>query len=187
MVVDEGLLLSSHLVRDTPLVRNPFDCWGVGMRRLVSIVWGFGIGTLVCLPAMAAATVKVVQGQVSVNQGQGYKQVATATAVSTGDRVMAAPGSRGKLVYADGCTLDVHPGAVVTVPEKCYQPMTAGLEQVPVEARPWGAWIPYVGAAAVIGVGACAVAGCFDDDDGGRRRVNGQPNGRTPDGGDNND
>jgi hypothetical protein len=159
------------------------------MRRLVSLVWGFSIGTLVCLPAMAATTVKVVEGQVSVNQGEGYKQVAGAAAVSTGDRVMAAPKGRGKIVYADGCTVDVFPGAVVTVPEKCYQPMRAGLEAAPAEAAYVGIpWIPIVGAAAVIGVGACAVSGCFNDDDHGRRRNNnGKPNGRTHDGGDNND
>jgi hypothetical protein len=135
------------------------------------------------MPAVAA-TVEVLQGQVSVNQGQGYKQIAAKSAVSTGDQVMAAPGGRGRIVYADGCALDVSPGAVVKVPEKCYQPMTAGLEAPVEEVRP--AWIPYVGAAVVIGVGACAVAGCFDDD-GGRRRRDGQPNGRTPDGGDKND
>jgi hypothetical protein len=152
------------------------------MRRLVSIASGLTIGTLVCLPAMAA-TVKVVQGQVSVNQGQGYKQIAGAGAVSTGDQVMAAPDSRGKIVYADGCAIDVYPGAVVTVPERCYQPMRAGLEEVEERRFPW---VPVIGAAVVVGVGACAVADCFDDDDG-RRRRNGQPNGRTPDGGDNND
>ena len=101
------------------------------MRRVLSMALGFGIATVACLPAMAAATVQVVQGKVSVNQGQGYKQVAAASAVSTGDQVMAAPGGRAKIVYSDGCAVDVYPGAVVTVPEKCYQPMTAGLEAAP--------------------------------------------------------
>ena len=49
------------------------------------------LGAFICLPAMAA-TVKLCKAQVSVNQGQGYKQVAAASAVSTGDQVMAAPG-----------------------------------------------------------------------------------------------
>jgi hypothetical protein len=148
------------------------------MRRLASIAGGFCIGILVCSPAMSAATVNVVKGQVSVNQGQGYKHVAGAAAVSTGDQVMAAPGSRGRIVYANGCAVDVYPGAIVTVPEKCYQPMRAGLEAPVEEARPFP-WLPVLGAAAVIGVGACAVSGCFDDDDPGRR----QPPGRSPDGG----
>jgi hypothetical protein len=129
---------------------------------------------------MAAATVEVVQGKVSVNQGQGYKQVAAASAVSPGDQVMAAPDGRGRIVYADGCAVDVYPGAVVTVPEKCYQPMRAGLEEVPVEAARPFPWVPVILGAAVIGAGVCAIA-CDDDDDRGR------PNGRSPDGGNNND
>src|SRR5262249_58531451 len=115
---------------------------GVRMRRITSRVSAFIIGSLICLPAMAA-TVEIVQGQVSVNQGQGYKQITAASAVSAGDQVMAAPSSRGRIVYDDGCAVDVYPGAVVTVPQKCYQPMTAGLEEVPA-GRPFP-WMPVVG------------------------------------------
>ena len=64
----------------------------------------------------------------------------------------------------------------MTVPEKCYQPMTAGLEAAPVAAaRPQIPWVPIVGAAAVIGVGVCAVSGCFDDDDHDHRPPNEKP------------
>jgi hypothetical protein len=155
------------------------------MRRLVLTAFGFSIGTFICLPAMAATTVEVVQGQVSVNQGQGYKQVTAASAVSAGDQVMAAPGGRGKIVFADGCALDVYPGAVLTVPEKCYQPMRAGLEEVPVQAaRPW--IIPAALATGVVVVGACAVADCISDDDHHRRRQPKEKE-RTDDGGDNDD
>ena len=134
---------------------------GRKMRRLTSLALGFCIGSLICLPAMAA-TVEIVQGQVSVNQGQGYKQITAASAVSAGDQVMAAPGGRGRIVYADGCAVDVYPGAVLTVPQKCYQPMTAGLEAVPVAAAPFP-WLPVVGGAAVLAVGICAVSGCFEE------------------------
>ena len=130
------------------------------MRRLTSLALGFCIGSLICLPAMAA-TVEIVQGQVSVNQGQGYKQITAASAVSAGDQVMAAPGGRGRIVYADGCAIDVYPGAVLTVPQKCYQPMTAGLEAVPA-ARPFP-WVPVVGAAGILAVGICAASGCFEN------------------------
>jgi len=146
------------------------------MRRLVSIALGLSVGAFISSPTLAA-TVEVLQGQVSINQGQGYKQVAAASDVSTGDQVMAAPGSRGKIVYADGCAVDVYPGAVVTVPEKCYQPMRAGLEAPVEEARPFP-WVPVLGAAAVIGVGACAVSGCFENEEEGRR----PPRPRSPDG-----
>jgi hypothetical protein len=91
---------------------------------------------------------------------------------------MAAPNSRGRIVYADGCAVDVYPGAVVTVPQKCYQPMTAGLEAVPV-AHPFP-WVPVVGAAAVLAVGICAASGCFEE-----HHHHHRP--RTNDGGDNGD
>jgi hypothetical protein len=152
------------------------DGRGARMRRLTSLVLGFCIGSLICLPAMAA-TVEIVQGQMSVNQGQGYKKIMAASAVSAGDQVMAAPNSRGRIVYADGCAVDVYPGAVVTVPQKCYQPMTAGLEAVP-EAHPFP-WVPVVGAAAVLAVGICGASGCFENHHHHRPR--------TDDGGDNDD
>jgi hypothetical protein len=135
----------------------------------------FGLGTLVCLPAVAA-TVEVVKGKMLINQGQGYKEIAAASAVSTGDQVMASPASRGRILYADGCAIDVGPGAIVTVPEKCHQPMRAGLETPVEEVRPYG-WVPYVAGAAVIAVGVCAVA-CDDDDD----NPGGRPRPRSPDG-----
>ena len=119
--------------------------------------------------AWAGATVQTVTPQLSVNSGEGYKIVTGSTAVSIGDQVMASPGGRGKIVYADGCAVDVYPGAVVTVPVKCYQPMTAGLEVPPPAAVgiPW--WL-VGGTAAFIGVGICAAQGCFDDDDNGGHR-----------------
>ena len=156
------------------------DGRGRRMRRLTSLALGFCIGSLICLPAMAA-TVEIVQGQVSVNQGQGYKQITAASAVSAGDQVMAAPGGRGRIVYADGCAVDVYPGAVLTVPQKCYQPMTAGLEAVPVAAAPFP-WVPVVGAAAIPAVGICAASGCFEEN---HHHHHHRP--RTDDGGDNGD
>ena len=173
--------LSSRLVKGNPLAGNPLGLWGGGMRRVLLMTLGFSIGTVVCLPAMAAATVQIVQGKVSVNQGQGYKQIAAASAVSTGDKVMAAPGGRGRIVYADGCAVDVYPGAVVTVPEKCYQPMRAGLEEAPVAAPI--PWVPLVAGAAIIAVGACAASGCFNEQE--KEHITSHP--RSPDGGNHND
>ena len=115
-------------------------------------------------PAWAGATVQAVKPGVSINRGQGYQVVAAAVNATPGDQVMAGPSGQGRIVYPDGCAVDVYPGAVVTVPEKCYQPMRAGLE-APVAAATPIPWLPIVGAAAVIGVGACAVSGCFEDDD----------------------
>ena len=115
-------------------------------------------------PAWAGMTVDPVKPQVSINRGEGFKPVTAPTGVSTGDRVMAGPGGHGKIVYGDGCVVDVYPGNVVTVPGKCYMPMTAGLEAPPppVYHIPW--WL--VGTAAVgIGLGICAAQGCFNNEE----------------------
>ena len=135
-------------------------------KRILIVVAGIGFTT----SAWAGATLENITPQVSVNQGQGYKQVAAASALSNGDQVMAGPGGRARLVYPDGCVTDIFPGSVVTV-GKCYRPMRAGLE-VPVVAEPVVTgvpWVPIIGGAAVLGVGICAVSGCFDDDDNGPR------------------
>jgi hypothetical protein len=117
---------------------------------------------------MSGATLEASRAPISVNYGEGYKQVATgATKVSVGARVMAGPGGRGRLVYPDGCVTQINPGSVVAV-GKCYKPMTAGLEAPVEETHP-----PYLlyGAIAVgIGVGICAASGCFRDEDPGGRR-----------------
>ena len=56
-------LLSSHVVRGYPNSRESIRLVGGRMRRVLSMAFGFGIATFACLPAMAAATVQVVQGQ----------------------------------------------------------------------------------------------------------------------------
>jgi hypothetical protein len=119
-----------------------------------------------CSPAWAT-TVKVIKGGVSINQSDGFRRVVGSTQVYPGNRVMADKDGQAKIVYADGCAIDVYPGAVVTVPQKCYQPMRAGLEsklEPVVEERP--PYLLYGAIAAGVGVGICAAAGCFDDDDG---------------------
>jgi hypothetical protein len=120
-------------------------------------------GLFLASPAMAGVTLQPINPKVAVNHGQGYKQVATATEVSIGDKVMVGAGGHGKLVYPNGCTIDVYQGRVMAVPEKCYKPMRAGLEAPVEEARP-PYWL-YGGIAAGIAVGICAASGCFDDDD----------------------
>jgi hypothetical protein len=128
---------------------------------LSSIPWG--------QPTAAAATLKAVSAPVSVNSGEGFRQVVSGTIdVSVGTQVMAGPGGKARIVYADGCVTDVNPGAVVTV-GKCYTPMRAGLEE-PIEEERRHPWLLYGAAAAVIGVGICVAADCFDHDDDGRPR-----------------
>ena len=118
----------------------------------------------------SATTVEVVKGVVSVNQGEGFRQVTAATQVFDGNKVMAAPGGMARIVYPDGCVVPVGPGGVATV-GVCQRPMTAGLEEVPPPEghTPW--WL-IGGIGAGVGVGICAAQGCFRDES--------KPHGRSP-------
>jgi hypothetical protein len=107
------------------------------------------------LPALAAS-VDSIQGQVSVNRGNGYQRVAASTEAKAGDQVMASPAGSANIVYADGCVVSVKPGAVVSV--GAQSPCTARflVDEVPGQnphpARPY-----IIGAAVVAGVVAIAV------------------------------
>jgi hypothetical protein len=140
------------------------------MIRLASMVFIFLAGVI--SPAWAT-TVEVVKGVVSVRQADGFRQVTGSVQVYNGNQVMAAPGGMGRIVYPDGCVVQVGPGGVATVGE-CKQPMTAGLEEAPAPARtPW--WL-IGGVGAGVAVGICAAAGCFNE--GGNE--GGKPHPRSP-------
>jgi hypothetical protein len=141
------------------------------MIRLASIafVWLAGVAS-VASPAWAT-TVQVVKGVVSVRQADGFRQVNGSVEVYNGNQVMAAPGGMARIVYPDGCVVQVGPGGVATVGE-CKQPMTAGLEEAPapVARTPW--WL-IGGVGAGVALGICAATnGCFDEDE--------KPRGRSP-------
>ena len=135
------------------------------MRHLTSIT--FITAVLLSSPAWAAVTIQSVTPEVSINRGQGYKEVVTAaTEASAGDQVMAGPGGHGKIVYSDGCVVDVYPGAVVTVQASCKaaKPMMLGETCDPKElncppAVPGTPLWVYPAAAALI-VGAMCVGFC---------------------------
>ena len=155
-------------------------------------IWGFSaiiLGLMLCSPALAI-TVEVVKGDVSVKQGEGFRKIAGSTAVYPGDKVMTAPGGQAKIVYPDGCVVQVGSGGLATV-GKCMEPMTAGLDTpepcdpndpkaICAVARPHAGYLLYGALAAGIGVGICAAAGCFDDDDDHHRNNNDKPRPRSP-------
>jgi hypothetical protein len=88
------------------------------LQRLLFIAVGLiaaAIGTPPSLAASGAATVEVIQGQVSINRGEGFKPAAGSIEARIGDLVMASPGGKARIVYSGGCAVDVHPGAVVAV------------------------------------------------------------------------
>ena len=111
--------------------------------------------------AKKVATVNVVSGQVSINRGEGFKPVVKTTQANVGDQVMVRPDSQAKIVYAEGCAVDVNPGAVVGVAGSCKvataKPMLAGLE-APVAAAVAAPIWPYFVGAALIGGAICAGA-----------------------------
>ena len=62
-----------------------------------------------------AAMVNVTQGQVLVNQGSGYQQVAGSVDVGPGATVVVNPGGSAQILYPDGCSVAVQPGSVYTI------------------------------------------------------------------------
>jgi hypothetical protein len=69
---------------------------------------------LVASPSWAA----VVQpgfGDLTLNQGQGFKPVTSTANAKVGDSVMVGPAGSATIVYEDGCKVDVRPGAVMTI------------------------------------------------------------------------
>ncbi len=116
------------------------------MRGVASIA--FVCGVLASLPALASAYVEP-SGGVAISHGYGFQQIAGKTEVEGGDSVIASPGGHAKIVYADGCVVDVNPGAVVTVQET--SPCKAGALPVGSAALGGGHVGWYVVGAAVVG------------------------------------
>ena len=62
-----------------------------------------------------AATIEPGQGALSINQGQGFQPVNSRVDANVGDSVMVSPGGAATIVYDDGCTVPVQPGAIATI------------------------------------------------------------------------
>ena len=62
-----------------------------------------------------AATIEPGQGNLSINQGQGFQPVNSRVDANVGDSVIVAPGGSATVVYDDGCKVDVQPGAITTI------------------------------------------------------------------------
>lgn len=69
---------------------------------------------LVASPSWAAM-IEPGLGDLTVNEGHGFKPVASRTAANVGDSVMVGPGGSATITYEDGCKVDVRPGAVMTI------------------------------------------------------------------------
>ena len=83
-------------------------------RRLVMSALSIGCAVLVASPSWAA-TVEPGFGDLTINQGQGFKPVTSRSNANVGDSVMVGPGGGATVVYDDGCKVRVQPGAVATI------------------------------------------------------------------------
>ena len=100
----------------------------------------------------SAATVEAVQGNLWINQGQGFKPASGPVYSKVGDSVMVGPGGSATVVYDDGCKVPVKPDAVTTIAP--LSPCAAGSY-----AQTFDTDNNYVWGAAIIGVGAAAAGG----------------------------
>jgi hypothetical protein len=107
--------------------------------------------------AALAATVEVVRDEVSVNRSRGFRPVAGATEVQPGHQVMAGSGGHGRIIYEDGCVVDVYPGDVVTVEDRDPKSLPGECRRAARFHRAYLLAIP-------VAVGLC-IAFCFEDDD----------------------
>ena len=85
----------------------------MGKRPIVGVL-SFGCAVLLTSSAWAA-TLEPAQGDLSVNQGQGFQPVNSRIDAKVGDSVMVGPGGTATLTYDDGCTVTVQPGSVTTI------------------------------------------------------------------------
>ena len=89
----------------------------VGTGNMRGLLATLCIGcSLLAGSAAWAATIQPVKGDVSVNQGQGFKKLDSAFEAKVGDAVMVSPGGSAKVSYADGCAVELKPGAVLVIP-----------------------------------------------------------------------
>jgi hypothetical protein len=100
-----------------------------------------------------AASLQPGQGNLTINQGQGFQPVNGRVDANVGDSVMVGPGGSATVVYDDGCTVNVAPGSVTTVAP--LSPCASGSYAAD-NTDLVGPAIMGLGAAAAIGAGVLA-------------------------------
>jgi hypothetical protein len=117
--------------------------------------------------AAHAATLEVAQGEVLLSQGTGYETLKTSMELSTGDTVIAQPGSVARITFADGCSTSLNVGTVFRIGKLSpCAPHSAGEGASGVTNAPGGYaeggqvnYTPYIlGAAGIGGIVAIAVS-----------------------------
>ena len=101
-----------------------------------------------------AATLEPGQGNLSINQGQGFQPVNSRIDANVGDSVMVSPDGAATIVYDDGCTVDVQPGAVTTIAP--LSPCASGSNAQDSTSRAQQQWLAYLAAGGTLGFAAWA-------------------------------
>jgi hypothetical protein len=91
---------------------------------------------LVASPSWAAV-VEPGQGNLSINQGHGFKPVKKPINARVGDSVMVGPGGAATVTYDDGCKVNVEPGAVTTIARLSPCASGSNAQQWPWECPPY--------------------------------------------------
>lgn len=120
------------------------------MTRVTLALLAFIAGVSISAPLLAA-TVTVLQGQVLINRGQGYKLIDGSTEANPGDTVVVNPGGMVQISYPDGCSMQFQPGSVVAIAalSPCQTEQT-GLAGVNGTTLAIGAVVVVGGAAAIL-------------------------------------
>lgn len=91
---------------------------GDGMRNMVGAAYLCGAwlgGSLLFATGCWAADVQAVQGDLSINQGDGFAPIKGRIEANVGDSLMVGPNGLATVSYADGCQVSVQPGTVITI------------------------------------------------------------------------
>jgi hypothetical protein len=95
----------------SPTLRSGVDAMSRPSLLCVSLIGG----SLFLVSASWAATIEPVQGNLSLNRGQGFQPINSRVDANVGDSVVVGPGGAAAVTYSDGCKVSVQPGAVTTI------------------------------------------------------------------------
>lgn len=143
------------------------------MIRRIKQAGAFCLATLLGFAAQAA-TLDVTRGGVLVSRAGGpYEAVDQPIHLQSGDSILVDPGGAARVVYANGCAVEVQPGMVFTVSEPpiCYtgsNPVSTygSLKDTGVIVEETDYTLVGVGAVVVVGGVGIALAVTGDDDNG---------------------
>ena len=108
----------------------------MGNRRRLFSALSVGCAVLVASPSWAAV-VEPGSGDLTVNQGQGFKSITSRATANVGNSVMVGPGGSATVVYDDGCKVNVQPGAVTTIAPLSPCASGSNAQQWPWECPPY--------------------------------------------------